>query len=104
MKSSVFGWEASFAIELLAVSFLGDDEFCANSEFVAANAINIRVITRNLFWFAGILPVERNGVGRGCCPDFQQHGLSSMYDSNGAVSRISQTGSSAMFAVSINHC
>jgi hypothetical protein len=54
MKSSGFGWEASFAVEILATSsFLTDDEFCANAELVAANATNIRVITRKFFWFTG---------------------------------------------------
>ena len=59
MKSSGFRWEAS-AVELLAASFLADDEFCANAELVAANAINIRVITRNVFLSTGSLPVEQN--------------------------------------------
>ena len=40
MKSSGFGWDAPSAVELLAASFLADDEFCANAELVAANAIN----------------------------------------------------------------
>jgi hypothetical protein len=53
MKLSEFGWDALSAVELLAASFLSDDEFCANAELVAANATNIRVITRNFFWFTG---------------------------------------------------
>src|ERR1700741_2285831 len=53
MKSSGFGWEESFGVGLLAASFLADDEFCANAELVAANATNIRVTTRNFFWFTG---------------------------------------------------
>jgi len=36
----VEAWEASSAVELLAASFFADDEFCANAELVAANAIN----------------------------------------------------------------
>src|ERR1700731_1314656 len=68
MKSSVFGWEASSAVELLAASFLGDDEFCANAELVAANATNIRVITRNFFWFTGSFLTATLEFGRECCP------------------------------------
>src|SRR5260370_31369374 len=53
MKSSGVGWEAWSAVALLAASFLADDESCANAELVAANATNIRVITRKFFWFTG---------------------------------------------------
>src|SRR5712675_1756954 len=63
MKSSGFGWEASSAVEPLAASFLADDEFCANAELVAANATNIRVITRNLL-VHGFLPYSETRVGR----------------------------------------
>src|ERR1700733_8869426 len=68
MKSSELGGGVSFAIELLASSFLVVDEFCANTEFVAANAINIRVITGAFFWLTGFLPVEQTGFGHECCP------------------------------------
>src|SRR5882724_9613366 len=90
MKSLGFSLEASSAVELLAASFLADDEFCANAELVAANMANIRVITRNFFWFTGsFLPYSETRVGRECCPHCQQRELSSMRDSNRATSCIS---------------
>ena len=55
-------------IELLAASFLGSDEFCANAKFVAASTITIRVITRKFFWFTAFLPYSETRVGRKCCP------------------------------------
>jgi hypothetical protein len=72
MKPSGFGWEASPAVELLAASCLADDEFCANAELVAANAANIRVITRNFFWFKGFLPYNETRVGREFCPQLSK--------------------------------
>src|SRR6266436_3483576 len=68
MKSSNFGWDASFAVELLAASFLVGDEFCANAELVAANAINTRVIARHFFWFTGSFLTEKLEFGRECGP------------------------------------
>jgi hypothetical protein len=59
-KSSGFGGEGSFAVEPLAASFLGSDEFCANAELVAANVINIREIPRKFFLSKGSLLVQRN--------------------------------------------
>src|SRR6266566_1173800 len=90
MKSSGFRWEAS-AVELLAASFLADDEFCANAELVAANATNIRVITRKFFWFTDFLPYSELELGASAlyC---QQRELSSMHESNRATSCISQPG------------
>src|SRR5713226_540935 len=78
MKSSGFGWDAPSAVELLAASFLVDDELCANAELVAANATNIRVITRHFFWFTGsslkgklswarVLPAIVNNVNSPAC-------------------------------------
>src|SRR5689334_12175789 len=89
MKSSGFGWEVSSAVELLAASFLADEEFWANAELVAANATNIRVITRNVFWFTGSFLTAKPELGasaRNC----QKRELSSMHDSNRATSCISQ--------------
>jgi hypothetical protein len=68
MKSSVFGWESSFAVELLAATFLGSDEFYANAEFVAANATSIRVITRNFFWFTGSFLTAKLELGASARP------------------------------------
>lgn len=45
-------------VELLALFVFVDDEFCANVEFVVANAINMRVIARFFVWFTGFLSVE----------------------------------------------
>src|SRR5579864_2768270 len=72
MKSSGFGWEASSAVELLAASFLADNEFCANAELVAANANNIRVITRNVFWFTGSFHTANLELGASAARDCQQ--------------------------------
>src|ERR1700686_2452460 len=90
MKSSGFGWEASSAVELLAASFLADDEFCANAELVATNATNIRVITRNFFWFTGYFITAKLELGASAARNCQQGELSSMHDSNRATSCISQ--------------
>src|SRR4029077_12585735 len=90
MKSSGFGWEASFAVELLAASFLSDNEFCANAEFVAANATNIRVITRTFFWFTGSFLRAKLELGASAARNCHQRELSSMHDSNRATSSIPQ--------------
>jgi hypothetical protein len=82
MKSSSFSWEASSAVELLAASFLADDEFCGNAELVAVNAINIRVITRHFFWFTGSFLTAKLELGANAARDCQQRELSSMHDSN----------------------
>ena len=69
MKSLGFGCDASSVVEALDASFLADGEFCAN-EVVAVNAISIRPIRRNLFWFTGslFLPYSETRVGRECRP------------------------------------
>src|SRR5207245_1702006 len=90
MNSSGFGWEVSSAVELLAASFLADDEFCANAELVAANATNIRVITRNFFWFTGSFLTAKLKLGASAARNCQQRELSSMHDSNRATSCIPQ--------------
>jgi len=61
MKSLGFSCDASSVVEVLDASFLADGEFCAN-EVVTRNAINIRVITRNRFWFTGFLPYGETRV------------------------------------------
>jgi len=75
MKSSGFGWDAPSAVELLAASFLPDDEFCANAELVAANATNIKVITRNFFWFTGSFLKGKLELGAGAARNCQQREL-----------------------------
>ena len=90
MKSSGFGWDAPSAVELLAASFLADDEFCANAELVAAKATNIKVITRNFFWFTGSFLKGKLELGAGAARNCQQRELSSMHDSNRATWCISQ--------------
>src|ERR1700693_4736543 len=82
MKSLGFGWESSFAIEPLAGSFLAGTEFCANAEFVAASATNIRVITRKFFWFTGSFLTAKLELGASAARNCQQRELSSMHDSN----------------------
>jgi hypothetical protein len=42
---------------------LADEEFWANAELVAANATNIRVITRNVFWFTGSFLTAKPELG-----------------------------------------
>ena len=90
MKSSGFGWEASSAVELLAAVFLAADEFCANAELVAANATNIRVITRNFLWFTGSFLTTKRELGASAARNCRQRELSSMHNSNRATSCISQ--------------
>src|ERR1700687_1989906 len=68
MKSPEFGWESSFAVELLATSFLGSDEFCADAEFVAANETSIRLITRHFFWFTGSFLTAKLELGARSLP------------------------------------
>ena len=92
MKSSGFGWEASPAVELLAASFLADDEFCASAELVAANPTNIRVITRNFFWFTGSFLRAKLELGASAARNCQQRELSSMHDSNRVTSCTPQPG------------
>lgn len=58
MKLSALDWEVSFVAELLAGFVFVDDEFCANVEFVVANAIKMRVIARAFVWFTGFLSVR----------------------------------------------
>src|SRR5258708_38886850 len=82
MKSSGFGWETPSAGELLAASFLADEEFCANTELVAANATNIRAITRAFFWFTGSFLTAKLKLGASGARSCQQRELSSMHDSN----------------------
>src|SRR5882724_13373024 len=90
MKSLGFGWDTSSVVEVLGASFLADDEFCANVELVAANATNIRVITRNFFWFTGSFPYAKVELGASAAHNCQQPELSSMHDSNRAASCIPQ--------------
>jgi hypothetical protein len=68
MKSSEFGWESSFAVELLAATFLGSDESWANAECVAANPTSIRVITKTFFWFTGSFLTAKLGLGTRSLP------------------------------------
>src|SRR5258708_155153 len=72
MKSFGFRLEALSAVELLAASFLADDEFCANAELVAANATTIRVITRNFFWFTGSFLTAKLELGASAARNCQQ--------------------------------
>src|SRR3954453_7661271 len=90
MKSSGFAWEASFAVEILAASFLADDEFCANTELVPANATNVRVITRNVFWFTGSFLTAKLELGASAARNCQQRELPSTHDSSRATSCIPQ--------------
>ena len=90
MKSSGFGWEALFAVGVLAAFVLVDDEVCANAEFVVANAIDMRVITRNVFCFTDSFLTPELDLGASTARDGQQHELSSMHDSTRATSCISQ--------------
>src|SRR5271170_4839911 len=96
MKSSALAWEVSSAVELLAASFLTGDEFCANAELVAANAPDIkvitRVITRHFFWFTGSFLTAKLELCASAARNCQQRELSRMHDSNRATSCISQTG------------
>src|SRR6266576_3732053 len=88
IKSSGFGWEASSVVELLAASFLADDEFCANAELGAANATNIRVITRNVFWFTGSFLTAKLELGASAGRNCQQRELPSTRNSSRATSCI----------------
>src|ERR1700722_3749571 len=90
MKSSGFGWEASFAVELLTKSFLGDDEFCANAEFAVTNETDSRVITINFFWFTGSFLAAKRESGASAARNCRQRQLSSMRDSNRTASCITQ--------------
>src|SRR5712692_71405 len=89
MKSSGFGWESS-AVELLAASFLADDEFCANTELVPANATNVRVITRNIFWFTGSFLTAKLELGASAARNCQQRELPSTRNSSRATSCVPQ--------------
>src|ERR1700747_1105347 len=88
MKSSAFGWEASLPVESLGASLLADGECCANAEFVATNAVNIRVIAKTFFCLTGSFLTVKLELGASAAHNGQEREPSSMHDSNRALSCI----------------